>query len=68
MSTEKENPAALAGAHRVHVTLLASNNGFLIGSPTALDLQVRHLLKGYALSLPVALAIAEHAFQAGRSR
>ena len=68
MSNNKENPAALAGAHRVHVTLLASNDDFLIGSPTALDLQVRHLLKGYALSLPVALVIAEHAFQAGRSR
>lgn len=66
MGRKTENPAALAGAHRVHVTLLASNNDFLIGSPTALDLQVRHLLKGYALSLPVALAIAEHAYATGR--
>jgi hypothetical protein len=67
MAEKGENPAALAGAHRVHVKVLAGNNDFEIGSPTALDLQVRHLLKGYALSAPVALAIAEHAFQSGRA-
>ena len=67
MDRKQQNPAALAGAHRVHVTVLAGNDDFEVGSATALDLQVRHLLKGYALSLPVALAIAEHAFQSGRS-
>jgi hypothetical protein len=68
MGKDRENPAALAGAHRVHVTVLAGNDDFLIGSPAALDLQVRHILKGYALSLPVALVIAEHAFQVERPK
>jgi hypothetical protein len=68
MGKDRENPAALAGAHRVHVTVLAGNDDFLLGSPSALDLQVRHILKGFVLSPPVALVIAEHAFQAGGSR
>lgn len=67
MEQKNADPAALAGAHRVHVTVLAGNDDFEVGSATALDLQVRHLMKGYALSLPVALAIAEHAFSTGRS-
>jgi hypothetical protein len=68
MGKDRENPVALAGVNRVHVTVLAGNDDFLLGSPSALDLQVRHILKGYPLSLSVALVVAEHAFQAWRSR
>lgn len=61
-----ENPGALAGAHRVDVTMLASKNDLdnIIATPT--ELQVRKLLTRYALSLPVACAVAEIAFGAGR--
>jgi hypothetical protein len=62
MIPRSENPGALAGAHRVDVTMLAGKNDFdnIIGTPA--ELQVRKLLTRYALSLPVATAMAELAF------
>jgi hypothetical protein len=66
MIPRSENPGALAGAHRVDVTMLTGKNDFdnIIGTPA--QLQVRKLLTRYALSLPAAKAVAEIAFGLGR--
>ena len=66
MSHGNENPGALAGAHRVDVTMLTGKDDFtnVIGSPA--ELQVRKLLSRYALSLPAAKAVAEMVFGLGR--
>ena len=62
MVLKPENPGALAGARRVDVTMLTGKDDFrnIIGTPA--ELQVRKLLSRYALSLPVATAVAELAF------
>lgn len=62
MILSAENPGALAGARRADVTMLGSKNDFddIIATPA--ELQVRKLLTRYALSLPVASAVAEIAF------
>ena len=62
MSHGSENPGALAGARRVDVTMLASKNDFDKSIATPVELQVRKLLTRYAISLPVASAVAEMAF------
>jgi len=62
MILKAENPGALAGARRVDVTMLASKNDFDNSIATPVELQVRKLLTHYALSLPVASALAEIAF------
>ena len=62
MIPRSENPGALAGAHRVDVTMLASNNDLSNIIATPIELQVRKLLSRYAISLPVASAVAEIAF------
>lgn len=66
MLDKKEDPEALAGADRVDVMMLAGDNDLDTASATAADLQVRRLLARYALSLPLALALAELAFSSGR--
>ena len=62
MVLKAENPGALAGAHRVDVTMLAGKDDFDNIIATPVELQVRKLLTRYALSLPVATAVAEMAF------
>jgi hypothetical protein len=66
MESGNENPGTLAGAHRADITMLAGKSDVLIGTETALDLQVRRLLERYAVSHPVAILIAELAFASGR--
>lgn len=68
MANKRENPVALAGADRADVTVLAGNDDVHHGTGTRRERQARHLLKLYAISLPVALVIAEHAFDPGRRR
>jgi hypothetical protein len=68
MHEERENPEALAGAHRVHVTLLAGNGDVDINTANPRDQQLRKLLTRYALSVPRAMVVAEHAFASGRRR
>ena len=68
MADRAENPAALAGANRVNVTVLTGNDDVDLGTKTRRERQAGHLLKLYAISLPVALVIAEHAFDPGRRR
>lgn len=66
MAAERENPVALAGAHRVEVKKPGSS--FDISDTTAADRQrqAEHLLRLYGFSFAVALVIAEHAFENGR--
>lgn len=66
MANKRESPVALAGADRADVTMLAGNDDVDLGTGTRRERQARHLLKLYAISLPVALVIAEHAFGSGR--
>ncbi|MEP9400124.1 hypothetical protein [Mesorhizobium sp. KR2-14] len=66
MLDKKKDPEALAGADRVDVMMLAGDNDTDTASATVADLQVRLILARYALSLPLALALAELAFSSGR--
>jgi hypothetical protein len=59
---------ALARADRGDATVLASNDDLDLGIATLRERQAGHILTLYAISLPVALLIAEHAFDAGRRR
>jgi hypothetical protein len=68
MPDNAENPVALAGADRVDVTVLVGNDDVDLGVATLRERQAGHILTLYAISLPVALLIAEHAFDAGRRR
>lgn len=68
MADKRENPAAQARADRADVTVLAGNDDVDLGTGTRRERQARHLLQRYAISLPVALVIAEHAFDPGRRR
>lgn len=65
MEHKKADPGALAGAHRVDVTMLFGTDN--ITSANAIELQVRRLLTRYAISLPVALVVAELAFPSRRA-
>lgn len=67
MEVDNTNPGAVAGAHRADVTLLTGKTDTDIIAPGATELQVRKLMKHYAMSLPLAYAIAELAFRARRS-
>ncbi|MBB3707805.1 hypothetical protein [Aminobacter aminovorans] len=67
MEQKKADPGALAGAYRVDVTRLDSNDDVTINTATVLDLQVRQILARSSCSRPVAAAVAEHAFSAGRA-
>ncbi|MEQ1956231.1 hypothetical protein [Mesorhizobium sp. CN2-181] len=62
MVGKNEDPGALAGAQRVDVTMLAGNDDTTDFSPTTIDLQVRTLLLRYAMSVPMAMVVAELAF------
>lgn len=68
MADKSDNPVALARADRADVTVLAGNVDMDLGTATPRERQARHLLKLYAIPLPVALVIAEHAFDPGRRR
>ena len=61
-----EDPAALAGAHRADVTMLSGKIDVSDSTPSAIDLQVRRVVARYAVSLSLALVIAELAFSSGR--
>lgn len=66
MAMKKENPGALAGAHRVEVTPLLSKNDCGDCTADLLNLQVRRVLARYAVSASVAVVIAEVAYSRGR--
>ncbi|MCB1470660.1 MAG: hypothetical protein KDK08_26700 [Rhizobiaceae bacterium] len=66
MREKTENPVALAGADRAVVKLPGGKDDIDIGTGIQQDRQARHILKVYAISRPVALAIAEHVFGTGR--
>lgn len=66
MAEEPKDPAALAGAHRVHVIKLAGNNDIGNFTPTPLDLQVRKVLELAPVSQALAAVIAVLAFSQGR--
>jgi hypothetical protein len=66
MATKKENPGALAGAHRVEVTPLLGKNDHDNCTAGLLSLQVRRVLARYAVSAAVAVVVAEVAFSSGR--
>jgi hypothetical protein len=68
MEINKENPGALAGAHRADVTMLVGKDDPEINRTTSIDLQVRRLVARYMLSVPLAIAIAELAFSSGRGK
>ena len=60
---QKSNcPGALAGARRAEVTMLVGKDDIDNNIAGTVELQVRKLLTRYALSLPVATAVAELAF------
>jgi hypothetical protein len=66
MSFKCEDPAALAGAHRVDVTMLPGRIDVLDFTPSVIDLQVQSVVARYAVSLSLAYVIAELAFSSGR--
>ena len=68
MVGKPEYPAAQAGANRVDVTVRNGNDDAHRGNGTRREQQARHLLNLYAIPLPLALVIAEHAFDPGRRR
>lgn len=61
-----EDPGALAGAHRVDVTMLPGKMNNADSTPSAVDLQVRSVVARYAISMPLAVVVAEMAYSAGR--
>ena len=66
MRAEKENPVAGGAASRADAPMLASKGDVDVSTERAGDRQVSYILKLYALSRPVALIVAEHAFQSWR--
>ena len=68
MDLDNPNPGALAGARRADVTMLTGKDDIGIITPGTPELQVRKLLKRYAMSLPLACVVAEMAFSAGSAR
>lgn len=66
MAMKKENPGALAGAHRVEVIPLLGKNDHDDCTADLLSLQVRRVLARYAVSASVAVVVAEIAFSSGR--
>jgi hypothetical protein len=65
MGAEKRNPVAGGAADRADAWMLASKEDLIVSSESARLQQARYILKLYPLSLPVALVVAEHAFDAG---
>ena len=68
MAAKTGNPVAWSGAIRANITLPAGNDDLTIDTPLVTDLQVRRILQNYALSIPLAIAIAELAFSRGAAR
>jgi|EndMetStandDraft_5_1072996.scaffolds.fasta_scaffold5757937_1 hypothetical protein len=66
MGAQMRSPVAGAAASRADASMLASTGDLDVSTERACDRQVSYILKLYALSLPVALVVAEHAFQSGR--
>ena len=66
MLNKWEDPAALAGADRADVTMLPGRFGGSDSMPSAFDLQVRWIATRYAVSLSLAIVVAEIAFSSGR--
>jgi hypothetical protein len=66
MSFKCEDPAALAGAHRADVTMLPGRIDVSGYTPSVIDLQVQSVVARYAVSISLALVIAELAFSPGR--
>lgn len=66
MALEKVGPGALAGAAQADVKMPVSKYDIDDPNPSCLDLQLRRILRRYAISAEFALVIAEHAFLAGR--
>lgn len=66
MISERKDPAALAGAHRVDVIKLAGKNDITQTTPPHFELQVRKVLEVAPVSHSLAAAIAGLAFSTGR--
>ena len=65
MLKNHEDPAARAGTGRAEITKPAGKNDFHNNTAAAIDPQVRRVLSCYAVSLSLALVVAEHAFRNG---
>jgi hypothetical protein len=66
MTFKCENPAALAGAYRVDVTMLPGKTDAPDYTASVIDLQVRCVVTHCAVSISLAHVIAELAFSPGR--
>jgi len=66
MGAQKRSPVAGGAASRADASMLASKGDVDLSTQPACGRQVSYILKLYSLSLPVALVVAEHAFQSGR--
>lgn len=66
MGAQTRNPVAGGVASRADASMLASKRDVDVSTERPRDRQVSYILKLYALSRPVALVVAEHAFQSGR--
>ncbi|WP_133116159.1 hypothetical protein [Mesorhizobium wenxiniae] len=66
MEEKKADPGALAGAHRVDVTMLAVTGDADVSSGNTVELQIHQILARSSCSRPVAAVVAEHAFSTGR--
>jgi hypothetical protein len=66
VARKKENPGARAGAHRADVIKLVGKIDVRDSTANALELQVRRLTRRYAISLSLALVVAELAFSSER--
>jgi len=60
------SPVAGGAASRADASMPVSKEDIDFSIERARDRQASYILKLYALSLPVALVVAEHAFQSGR--
>lgn len=66
MRMDKKDPVARASADRADVTVLSGNNDVHGGSEKTRERQAGYLRKVFAISRPLALVVAEHAFGTGR--
>jgi hypothetical protein len=66
MGAAKGSPVAGGAASRAEASMPVSNGDLDVSTERTRDRQVSYILKLYALSLPVALVVAEHVFQSGR--
>jgi hypothetical protein len=66
MTSRREDPAVLAGTHRVEVIDLLGRNDFGKTIPNHVELQVRKVQEALSVSRPLATVIAILAFSGGR--